>query len=156
MTPRLILSTLKRNNMTPKALKLHLQSIKLQKSFYSSNFFYFTCAMMSRFAKFQVFFSLDHSHLWLGKEHWLNQLLSNTWMLLFYKPVVGLLPRRELAFSVFVHRINMVMLYITKHHAFQFCLSNLFQLIPMFVHCIYTCILVLHFSFVNRWKFVRY
>jgi hypothetical protein len=35
------------NNMTTKALKLHLQSIKLQKSFYSSNFCYFTCAVMS-------------------------------------------------------------------------------------------------------------
>jgi hypothetical protein len=64
-----IRATLKCNNMTPKALKLHLQSIKLQKSFYSlqsiklqksfysSNFCYFTCAMMSRFAKFQGFFS---------------------------------------------------------------------------------------------------
>jgi hypothetical protein len=57
MPPRFILSTLKCNNVTPKALKLHLQSIKLQKSIYSLNFFYFTCAMMSRFAKFQVFFS---------------------------------------------------------------------------------------------------
>jgi hypothetical protein len=28
----------------PQALKLHLQSIKLQKSFYSLNFCYFTCA----------------------------------------------------------------------------------------------------------------
>jgi hypothetical protein len=34
MTSQLILSTLKCNSMTPKALKLHLQSIKLQKSFY--------------------------------------------------------------------------------------------------------------------------
>jgi hypothetical protein len=57
MTPRFILSTLKCNNMTLRALKLHLHSIKFQKSFYSSNFFNFTCTMMSRFAKFQVFFS---------------------------------------------------------------------------------------------------
>jgi hypothetical protein len=35
--PQFILSTLKCNSMTPKALKLHLQSIKLFKSFYSSN-----------------------------------------------------------------------------------------------------------------------
>jgi hypothetical protein len=48
--------------MTPMTLKLHLQSIKLQKSFYSSNFCYFMCAMMSRFAKFQGFFFFDHSH----------------------------------------------------------------------------------------------
>jgi hypothetical protein len=40
--PQFILSTLKYNSMTPKALKLHLQSITLQKSFYSSNFCYFT------------------------------------------------------------------------------------------------------------------
>jgi hypothetical protein len=33
MTPQFILSTLKCNSATPKALKLHLQSIKLQKSF---------------------------------------------------------------------------------------------------------------------------
>jgi dsRNA-specific ribonuclease len=43
--------------MSPKALKLHLQSIKFQKSFYSLNFCYLMCAMTSRFAKFQVFFS---------------------------------------------------------------------------------------------------
>jgi hypothetical protein len=57
MTPGFILSTLKCNNMTPQALKLHLQSIKLKKSFYSLNFCYFAYAMMSRFAKFQGFFS---------------------------------------------------------------------------------------------------
>jgi hypothetical protein len=45
--PQFVLSTLKCNNMTPKALKLHLQSIKLQKSYYSLNFCYFTCAVMS-------------------------------------------------------------------------------------------------------------
>jgi hypothetical protein len=49
--------------MTLRALKLYLQSIKLQK-FYSLNFCYFTCAMMSRFAKFQGFFFFDHSHPW--------------------------------------------------------------------------------------------
>jgi hypothetical protein len=56
ITPQFVLSTLK-CKMTPKALILHLQSIKLQKSFYSSNFFNFTCAVMSWFAKFQVFFA---------------------------------------------------------------------------------------------------
>jgi hypothetical protein len=40
--------------VTSKALKLHLQSIRLQKSFYSSNFCSFTCGVMW-FAKFQVF-----------------------------------------------------------------------------------------------------
>jgi hypothetical protein len=50
--------------MTPKALKLHLQSIKLQKSFYSSNFCYFTCAVMTDvIRKISVFFCFDHSHL---------------------------------------------------------------------------------------------
>jgi hypothetical protein len=34
----------------------HLQSIKLQKSFYSPNFL-FTCAVMSWLAKFQFFFA---------------------------------------------------------------------------------------------------
>jgi hypothetical protein len=64
--------------MTPKALKLHLQSIKLKKSFYSSNFCYFTCVMMSRFAKFQVFCSstILIPVLWLTmvkcwKHYWL-------------------------------------------------------------------------------------
>jgi hypothetical protein len=47
ITPQLVLSTLKCNNMTPKALKLNLQSIRLQKSFYSLNFFCFMCTMMS-------------------------------------------------------------------------------------------------------------
>jgi hypothetical protein len=56
MTPQFILSTLKCNSVTPKALKLHLQSIKLQKSFYSSNFCSFMCAVMLWYAKFQFFF----------------------------------------------------------------------------------------------------
>jgi hypothetical protein len=54
--PQFILSTLKCNSVTPKDLKLHLQSIKLQNSFYSSNFCSFTCAVMLWFVKFQVFF----------------------------------------------------------------------------------------------------
>jgi hypothetical protein len=62
MTPQFILSTLKCNSLTPKALKPHIQSIKLQKSFYSSNFCSFTCAVMLWIAKFQVFFCFDHSH----------------------------------------------------------------------------------------------
>jgi uncharacterized membrane protein SpoIIM required for sporulation len=55
ITPQFILSTLKCNSRTPKASKLHLQSIKFQKSFYSSIFCYFTCAVMLWFTKFQVF-----------------------------------------------------------------------------------------------------
>jgi hypothetical protein len=51
------LDMLKCNTMSPKALKLYLQSIKLQKSFYSSNFLNFTCMVMLWFAKFQVFFA---------------------------------------------------------------------------------------------------
>jgi hypothetical protein len=46
ITPQFILSPLKCKSVNPKTLKLHLQSIKLQKSFYSSNFFSFTCAVM--------------------------------------------------------------------------------------------------------------
>jgi hypothetical protein len=66
MTPGFILSTLKCNNMIPQALKLHLQSIKLQRSFYSLNFCYFTYAMMSRFAKFQGFFRRPFSSMHIG------------------------------------------------------------------------------------------
>jgi hypothetical protein len=58
MTPQFVLSTLKCNNMTPKALKLHLQFMKPQKSYSSSNFFYFICTAMSWFAKFKVLFAL--------------------------------------------------------------------------------------------------
>jgi hypothetical protein len=53
----LVKMTIKCNNTTPKALKLHLENIKLQKFFYSSICCYFTCAVMSRFAIFQCFFS---------------------------------------------------------------------------------------------------
>jgi hypothetical protein len=56
MIPQFILSSLKCKSVTPKALKLHLQSIKLQKSFYSSNFCSFMCAVMLWYAKFQFFF----------------------------------------------------------------------------------------------------
>jgi hypothetical protein len=88
MTPQFILSTLKCNNMTPKALKLHLESIKLQKSFYSSNFFNFTCSVMSRFAKLQVFF-FDHSHPWLHIFLWSRLCYQ---LLLFFQPVPPLPP----------------------------------------------------------------
>jgi hypothetical protein len=55
MIPQFIASTLKCNSVTPKALKLHLQSIKLQKSFYSLNFCSFMCTVMlcKKYAKFQ-------------------------------------------------------------------------------------------------------
>jgi hypothetical protein len=84
MTPQFILSTLKCNSVTPKALQLHLQSIKLQKSFYSSNFFSFMCAVMLWYAKFQFFFCFDH-YPWLYGQH--DQL-----SLIFHIPYVPIKP----------------------------------------------------------------